>query len=71
MKSTTVFTRPGSADRIVAVLIAQMIDPLVQLVPRAALVAIEERFLPAGRLQRAGADPQEPNGPILSKILLQ
>ena len=71
MKSTAAFTRSGSADRIVTVFIAQMIDALIELVPGAALVPIQERLLPAGRLQRAGADPQEPNGAILSEILSQ
>ena len=69
MKSTAAFTRPGRADRIVTVFIAEMIDALVELVPGAALVPIQERVLPAGRLQPAGADAQEPDRSIGCKVL--
>ena len=63
--------RRRRSDRVFAVLLAQPVDAFVEFFHGAALFAIEQRLLPAGGLQRAGADAEKPDGAAGSDILAQ
>ena len=70
-KSTRTPARCGRADSVFAVFSAQIVDAFIEPFERFALVAIEQGLLPAGALQGAGADAEQPHGFTARQVLPQ
>ena len=56
---------------VFAVFAAQIVDAFIKLLEGLALFAIQQRFLPAGALQRAGAHAEQPHRAAPADILAQ
>src|SRR5262245_8604429 len=58
-KSTGAMARRGRADGVLTIFSAQIVDPFVEPLEGLTLFAIQQGLLPAGALQRAGADAEQ------------